>query len=140
MCAPRCERQGRHGQGPQERGEALTEHVRLKQQRGWTSSSARPLTALPVPGPRWSVAGDQGVPDGLRLDEAIPEDEGVDAVLHTRRGAGGRPLQEEDLIGETRRQLPVGVGQIGQQGTDAFLDAFPASQDAPGVMKTASPA
>jgi hypothetical protein len=79
-----------------------------------SSSSARPPSALVL----------QGVADGLHADQAVAEDEGVEAVLDAGRGGVRGPFQEQHVIlVNLGLQIPGRVRHVGEQLGEGRPDA-----------------
>src|SRR3954471_2875166 len=97
-------------------------------------AGARPPGAdLPRAAPGGRVAARlaalQGVADRLRADQAVAEHERVDAVLGVRLLRLRVPLDEQHVtLEDLRRDVPLGVRQVGEQLLEPLADAVLAAE------------
>ena len=81
--------------------------------------------------PVLSGSGLQGVADGQDPDEAVAEDEGVDAVLDPVAAALGAPLQEQDVVlVDGGLDVPGGLRDLAEELGERLADAVLAALDA----------
>jgi hypothetical protein len=55
------------------------------------------------------------VDDGLHPDQAVREDEGIDAVLDPVAASDRLPLQVQHVVGEDGLQFPLCLGDLTEQ-------------------------